>query len=72
MKCMYLVKRTNLSCRALERPYAPSLFQLTEYCRSTAYRKCPFYLQGIISANQREDSVGQRRRKKCSMTSFCR
>jgi hypothetical protein len=57
MKCMHLVKRTILSCRALEKPYAPSVFQLAEYCRSSEYRKCPLYLQGIIRVDRMEGDL---------------
>lgn len=48
LKCTHLVKGKNVVCRALEKAYIPSLFQLVEYCRSGDYRKCPFYLRGIV------------------------
>lgn len=48
LKSMHLVNRTNAVCKALEKAYVPSLFQLVEYCRSGEYRKCPFYLRGIV------------------------
>lgn len=49
MKCAHLVKGKKVNCRALEKTYVPSSFQLVEYCKSVEYRKCPFYLRGIIT-----------------------
>jgi hypothetical protein len=57
MKCTHLGKGRILSCKALERPYVPSLFQLAEYCRSSEYRKCPFYLKSVICMNRTEGDV---------------
>ena len=49
MKCAHLFKQKILSsCKALEQPYMPSIFQLAEYCKTTDHKKCPFYLKGII------------------------
>jgi hypothetical protein len=57
MKCTHLIKGRILSCKALERPYVPSLYQLAEYCRSAEHRKCPFYLETVICMNRLEDDV---------------
>jgi hypothetical protein len=57
MKCTHLVQGSILSCRALERPYVPSLFQLAEYCRRSEYRKCPFYLESVICVDRLERGV---------------
>jgi hypothetical protein len=57
MKCRHLVKGRILSCKALERPYVPSLFQLAEYCRGSEYRKCPFHLESVICVNRMERDV---------------
>jgi len=56
MKCAHLtIARAILSCRALERRYLPSQFELAEYCRTNGHRKCPLYLKGIISTGQAEN-----------------
>jgi hypothetical protein len=57
MRCTHLVKERVLSCKALERPYVPSHFQLAEYCRSSESRKCPFYLESVICTNRMERDV---------------
>jgi hypothetical protein len=54
MKCIHLIKGKDAACKALEKAYAPSLFQLVEYCRSGEYRKCPLYLRGGICADRQE------------------
>ena len=56
-KCAYLLRGEKAVCRALERTYFPSLFQLFEYCRSREYRKCPFYLRGIITSKGTDGSA---------------
>ncbi|HEB75445.1 MAG TPA: hypothetical protein ENJ04_03740 [Nitrospirae bacterium] len=43
MKCPFLREWMASPCRAGDTPYVPSGFQLTEYCRSTDHRKCPFF-----------------------------
>jgi hypothetical protein len=58
MKCTHLVRGRNMACRALEKAYVPSLFQLVEYCRSGGHRKCPFYLRGVVSVNGKESPAG--------------
>ncbi len=30
-------------CKAQEKMYYPSKFQLKEYCKKASYKKCPFY-----------------------------
>ena len=58
MKCTRLISRgKRSSCKALDKPYVPSLFELGEYCRTTDHKKCPFYLRGIISMNQTESNT---------------
>ncbi|MDA8077301.1 MAG: hypothetical protein M0Z79_00020 [Nitrospiraceae bacterium] len=47
MKCPHLLTLLP-SCKALDRPYVPSLFELDEYCCAKAHRKCPLYLKAII------------------------
>ncbi len=55
MKCMHLKTVSAVSCcKASERPYVPSLFELVEYCRKRDHRKCPFYLRGIVAAGRLE------------------
>ncbi len=55
MKCAHLITSCGMSaCSALDNPYVPSLFELTEYCKRNEHRKCPFYLKGIICVNHIE------------------
>ena len=51
MKCPHLMKWVRASCKAFERPYEPSLFELEEYCRKKDHRKCPLYLKDIVRAH---------------------
>jgi hypothetical protein len=44
MKCPHLADWMYKSCEASIKPYTPSQFQLTEYCKGDAHIKCPFYL----------------------------
>ncbi len=57
MKCPHLMKWVAPSCKALDRPYFPSLFELEEYCKTKDHRKCPFYLKDIVRTNKLEDRV---------------
>jgi hypothetical protein len=58
MKCPHLVKWVISSCKALESPYTPSLFELDEYCTKKDHRKCPFYLREILNtADMAESNV---------------
>ena len=41
-KCPYLSKLWPYKCRACTVLYAPSTFQLEEYCRNERHEKCPF------------------------------
>ncbi len=61
MKCSHLIARRNRSeCSALEAPYTPSLFELSEYCRTGGHRKCPFYMRGMVAAPARSDGLARR------------
>jgi len=58
MKCTRLISRGKMSsCKALDKPYVPSLFELGEYCKTIDHRKCPFYLRGIICMNRIESNT---------------
>ena len=58
MKCTRLISRGRISsCKALDKPYVPSLFELMEYCKTIDHRKCPFYLRGIVCMNQAESNT---------------
>lgn len=60
MKCTHLKTVSTVSCcKASERPYVPSLFELGEYCRTTDHRKCPFYLKGIVCTDRGEGDARQ-------------
>jgi hypothetical protein len=43
MKCPYLIKWVTFACKAEEKIYFPSPFQLHEYCKTKDHKKCPFY-----------------------------
>lgn len=49
MKCPHLIKWLTFACKAKEKLYFPSSFQLDEYCKQKLHRKCPFYVRGISS-----------------------
>ncbi len=59
MKCPHLTKWVTFACKAGEKLYFPSPFQLQEYCKKKSHKKCPFFLKktgieqemdGLISA----------------------
>ncbi len=52
MKCKYLnqfsiseFEWTVESCTANDRPYAPSISELHDYCKGSEFRKCPVLLK---------------------------
>lgn len=45
IRCPHLIKWVIHTCKAGDKPYAPSLFELMENCTTGDYRKCPFYLE---------------------------
>jgi hypothetical protein len=45
MKCPHLIKWITFACKAEEKLYFPSPFQLQEYCKQKEHRKCPFNLK---------------------------
>ncbi len=45
MKCPYLIKWLTFACKANDKIYFPSYFQLQEYCKCEGYKKCPFHLK---------------------------
>jgi len=56
MKCPHLIKWITFACKAKDRLYFPSSFQLQEYCKCKAFKKCPFhfsandeYLEGVYT-----------------------
>ncbi len=55
MKCPHLVKWLTFACKATEKPYFPSEFQLHEYCKGKYHRKCPFYMSGIAREEIQDD-----------------
>ncbi len=57
MQCPHLLKWTVSACKAVERPYVPSLFELEEYCRTMDHRKCPFYLRDLVRTNAAGSAV---------------
>jgi hypothetical protein len=57
MKCPHLMKWVITSCKAPDKPYMPSLFELEEYCSTKDHRKCPFYLKDIVRSNAIESKI---------------
>ena len=47
MKCPHLIKWLTFTCKANEKPYFPSSFQLDEYCKRKLHSRCPFYASNI-------------------------
>lgn len=47
MECPHLTGDRMSRCKAGTLAYAPSLFQLHEYCRGKGYKKCPFFLRSV-------------------------
>jgi hypothetical protein len=45
MKCPHIMKWGSFFCGVDEKTYAPSFFQLNEYCMTKEYSKCPFFLR---------------------------
>ncbi len=43
MKCPHLVCWVIASCKAGDKPYVPSIFELDEYCNGLHHAKCPLY-----------------------------
>lgn len=41
VRCPHLVRWVAFRCRALPEPYAPTPFQLEEYCMGDRHRRCP-------------------------------
>jgi hypothetical protein len=59
LKCPHLADWMYRACEATTAPYAPSQFQLAEYCRSLLHVKCPFYLDamdktGLVAAGNKK------------------
>jgi len=60
MRCPLLIRRFILACQAVDKPYLPSIFELQEYCRTKAHRKCPLYLRDVIGRNTPETRLSIR------------
>ncbi len=43
MKCPHLICWVISSCKAGDKPYVPSIFELNEYCNGLQHAKCPLY-----------------------------
>jgi hypothetical protein len=55
MKCEHLtISRAILSCRALGRRYLPSQFEIEEYCKTDAHKKCPLCVKRIVFVDHPE------------------
>ncbi len=49
MKCPFLVGKNMYSCSASKEVYAPSAFEMEEYCKNTRFKLCPFYYMRITA-----------------------
>jgi len=47
MQCPHYIDDKSSRCIADDRLYAPSTFQIREYCSTDEHRKCPFYVMCI-------------------------
>jgi len=45
MKCPHLIQWVTFACKAKDKLYFPSPFQLQEYCKQEEHKKCPFNLK---------------------------
>ncbi len=45
MKCRFLSGNYLLACRAENRIYMPSFFEIEEYCKSNRHKVCPLYFK---------------------------
>lgn len=44
MRCPHLLNWTVSSCKADDKPYIPSIYELQEYCTVRAHKRCPLYM----------------------------
>ena len=44
MSCPHLLNWTVSYCRADDKPYIPSIYELQEYCTIGAHERCPLYI----------------------------
>jgi hypothetical protein len=56
LKCPHLIKWVTFACKAEDKLYFPSHFQLHEYCKTKEHKKCPFYIKKT-SMEQEIDSL---------------
>jgi hypothetical protein len=52
MRCPHLIKLLTFACKAKEKFYFPSTFQVEEYCKRKEHKKCPFNMQNIYSEDE--------------------
>ncbi len=45
MKCRFLSGKYLLACRAENKVYMPSSFEIQEYCNSNRHKICPLYFK---------------------------
>ena len=57
MECPHLIKWITFFCKAEDKVYAPSVFQINEYCRSAGHVKCPFLLRTADNRLEEENIV---------------
>jgi hypothetical protein len=54
MKCPHLNRWIVATCKIDERTYAPSLFQLNEYCKTKVHKRCPFFVKNVSKMNRKK------------------
>ncbi len=60
MKCPHLKSWTIAACKIDEKMYVPSVFQLEEYCRTRAHKKCPFFVKNISRNREVNNGIAVR------------
>ncbi len=67
VKCPYLSRWSEAECRIGDSMYAPSAFQVEEYCRTEGHTKCPFYRAHIRATGRAVDMT----RSAVARRTFC-
>jgi len=55
--CLYLSGYYLLSCNAYRSDYAPSVFQLGEYCTAKRHHMCPLYRIAVKERTDRKTAA---------------
>ncbi len=47
MRCPHLVDRMVSFCKADDKPYVPSIYELQEYCTAGKHQRCPLFISEV-------------------------